>query len=54
MNTVYGDVLEEVPKDAPAPLGKTVMSTTYVDANLITIGPLDVPSRVLFTSSMVL
>ena len=34
MNSVYGDVSEEVPKDAPAPLGKTVMTTTYVDANL--------------------
>ena len=34
MNPVYGDVSEEVPKDAPAPLGKTVMTTTYVDANL--------------------
>jgi hypothetical protein len=34
MNSVYGDVLEEVPKDAPAPLDKTVMTTTYVDANL--------------------
>ena len=34
MNSVYDDVSEEVPKDAPAPLGKTVMTTTYVDANL--------------------
>ena len=33
MNSVYGDVLEEVPKDGTAPLGKTVMTTTYVDAN---------------------
>jgi len=50
MNSVYGDVLEEVPKDAPAPLGKTVMTTTYVDANLYHNLPLDVPSRVLFIS----
>ena len=34
MNSVYGDISEEVPKDAPAPLGKTVMTMTYVDANL--------------------
>jgi len=34
MNSVYGDVSEEVPKDAPAQLGKTVVTTTYVDANL--------------------
>ena len=33
MNSVYGDVLDEVPKDGTAPLGKTVMTTTYVDAN---------------------
>jgi len=50
MNSVYGDVSEEVPKDAPAPLGKTVMTTSMLTPIFITIGPLDVPSRVLFTS----
>jgi hypothetical protein len=34
MNSVYDDVSEEVPKDAPAPLGKTVMTTMYADANI--------------------
>jgi hypothetical protein len=32
--TVYGDVKEEIPKDAPAPLGKYVTLSHYVDANL--------------------
>ena len=32
--TVYGNVKEEVPKDAPTPLGKRVVMTSYVDANL--------------------
>ncbi len=32
--TVYGDVKEEVPSNAPRPLGKPVVLTTYVDANL--------------------
>jgi hypothetical protein len=32
--TVYGDVKEEIPKDAPKPLGKRVVMTSYVDANL--------------------
>jgi hypothetical protein len=33
--TVYGDVEELIPKDAPAPLGKHVTLTHYVDANLM-------------------
>lgn len=32
--TVYGDVREEVPLDAPPPRGKPVTLTHYVDANL--------------------
>ena len=32
---VYGNVTEEIPKDAPEPLGKSVTSTTYLDANLL-------------------
>ena len=32
--SVYGDVKEEVPKDCPKPLGKHVVTTHYVDANL--------------------
>ena len=31
---IYGDVLEEIPKDAPEPLGKSV-TTTFLDANLL-------------------
>jgi hypothetical protein len=32
---LYGDVQEEIPHDAPPPLGKgVVLTTTYVDANL--------------------
>jgi len=34
MYTVYGNVNELVPEDAPEPLGKAVITTTYVDANL--------------------
>jgi hypothetical protein len=34
MRTVYGDVEELIAKDAPTPLGKKVILTTYVDANL--------------------
>ena len=34
MYSVYGNVRELVPKDAPEPLGKSVTTTTYVDANL--------------------
>ena len=32
--TVYGDVSEAIPDDAPEPLGKPVTLTCYVDANL--------------------
>ena len=32
--TIYGKVTEMVPKDVPVPLGKKVLLTTYVDANL--------------------
>ena len=33
--TVYGNVVEDLPKDAPEPLGKQVVTTTYLDANLM-------------------
>jgi len=33
--SVYGDVQEIVPKDAPRPRGKPVVLTSYVDANLM-------------------
>ena len=33
--SVYGDVKEELPVDAPPPLGKPVQLTHYVDANLL-------------------
>ena len=33
-NTIYGDVKEMVPDDAPKPLGRPVVTTAYVDANL--------------------
>jgi hypothetical protein len=33
-NSVYGDVSEVLPKDAPTPLGKLVTTTRYHDANL--------------------
>ena len=32
---IYGSVLEEIPKDAPEPLGKSVTTTTFLDANLL-------------------
>ena len=32
---IYGNVLEEIPKDAPEPLGKSVTMTTFLDANLL-------------------
>ena len=32
--TPHGNVREEVPADAPEPLGKRVITTTFVDANL--------------------
>ena len=34
MRSVYGDVTEGIPKNAPIPLGNFVTTTTYVDANL--------------------
>ena len=33
--SIYGNVLKEVPKDAPEPLGKSVTTTTFLDANLL-------------------
>ena len=33
--TVYSDVKEVIPTDAPRPLGKPVVRTSYVDANLL-------------------
>lgn len=35
MNTVYGTPKEEVPHDAPKPLGRYVQTVSYVDANLL-------------------
>ena len=32
---IYGNVTEEVPKDAPEPLGKSVKTATFLDANLL-------------------
>ena len=32
---IYGYVLEEIPKDAPEPLAKSVATTTFLDANLL-------------------
>ena len=32
---VYGKVREEIPTDIPRPLGKSVVLTCYVDANLL-------------------
>jgi hypothetical protein len=32
--TIYGTVKEELPKNAPKPKGRYVMTTTYVDSNL--------------------
>ena len=32
--TVYGNVEEQIPHDAPEPLGKEVVTSTYLDANL--------------------
>ena len=34
-NTVYGDHTEELPHDAPTPLGKRITLTHYFDANLM-------------------
>ncbi len=33
--SVYGELKEEIPKDAPLPLGKAVTLTHFVDANLM-------------------
>jgi Reverse transcriptase (RNA-dependent DNA polymerase) len=33
--SVYGNVSEDIPKDAPKPRGKPVQTTTYEDANLM-------------------
>ena len=33
--TVYGNVKEEIPKDIPEPLGNRVITTTFLDANLL-------------------
>ena len=32
---IHGNVLEEIPKDAPDPLGKSVTTTTFLGANLL-------------------
>ena len=32
---IYGNVTEEIPKDAPEPLGKSVTTTTFLDGNLL-------------------
>ncbi len=34
-DTVYGDVREEIPRDIPTPMGKHVVTVSYVDANLL-------------------
>ena len=34
-DTVYGKVQEEIPRDIPMPLGKPVVTVSYVDANLL-------------------
>ena len=34
LHTVYGNIRELLPRDCPEPLGKTVVLTHYVDANL--------------------
>jgi len=34
-DTVYGKAREEVPADAPPPLGRSVVTVSYVDANLL-------------------
>ena len=35
LTRIYGVVLEEIPKDAPEPLGKSVTTTRFLDANLL-------------------
>jgi hypothetical protein len=34
-DSVYGNTKEDTPRDAPKPLGKTVVTISYVDANLL-------------------
>ena len=34
LNSIYGNVKEVIPSDAPVPLGEPITLTTYVDANL--------------------
>jgi hypothetical protein len=34
-DSIYGTVREEVPRDIPRPLGKAVVTVSYVDANLL-------------------
>jgi hypothetical protein len=34
-HSIYGDVKEDLPRDMPDALGKRVVLTTYVDANLM-------------------
>ena len=33
--SIYGNVLEEIPKDAPEPLGESVTTSMSLDANLL-------------------
>ena len=33
--SIYGDCKDVLPTDAPVPLGRPVLTTTYVDANLM-------------------
>ena len=35
MYSVYGDVKEQLPSDLPAPKGKPVRTTSFIDANLM-------------------
>ena len=34
-SSFYGNVKEEIPKDIPKPLGNSVITTTFLDANLL-------------------
>ena len=34
-STIYGSRIEEIPRGAPEPLGKSVTTTTFLDANLL-------------------
>ena len=33
--TVYGNIKDEIPRDMPKPLGKRVITTTFLDANIL-------------------